>query len=64
MGRRVRVLFLNSDQNTKVTAENRIDKRKSGDYLIIAIGHKLLNDNHDASMRLTKLGDLPKNFTI
>ena len=64
VGRRVRVLFLNSDQNTETTAENRIDKRKSGDYLILAIGHKLLNDTHDASMRLTKLGDLPKNFAI
>jgi hypothetical protein len=64
VGRRVRVLFLNSDQNTGASLEKRIDKRKSGDYLIIAIGHKLVDQNHDASMRLTKLGDLPKNFAI
>lgn len=64
VGRRVRVVFLNSDQTTEATLENRIDKRKSGDYLILAIGHKLLSENHDASLRLTKLGDLPKNFKL
>lgn len=64
VGRRVRVVFLNSDQTTEPTLENRIDKRKSGDYLILAIGHKLLSENHDASLRLTKLGDLPKNFKL
>lgn len=64
VGRRVRVLFLNSDQNNDASLEKRIDKRKSGDYLILAIGHKLVDQNHDASMRLTKLGDLPKNFAI
>lgn len=64
VGRRVRVVFLNSDQNSEATLENRIDKRKSGDYLILAIGHKLLSENHDASLRLTKLGDLPKNFKL
>jgi hypothetical protein len=65
VGKRVRVLFLNSDAlNDKTNIADQIDKRKSGDYLILAIAHKMLEDNHQASMRLTKLGDIPKNFTI
>jgi hypothetical protein len=64
-GRKVRILFLNSDMQSegKSIAES-IDKRKSGDYLILAISHKLINNTHDSSMRVTKLGDLPKNFKI
>ena len=65
VGKRVRVLFLNSDAlNDKANIADQIDKRKSGDYLILAIAHKMFENNHEASMRLTKLGDLPKNFTI
>ena len=64
-GRKVRILFLNSDMQSegKSIAES-IDRRKSGDYLILAISHKLINNTHDSSMRVTKLGDLPKNFKI
>jgi hypothetical protein len=65
VGRRVRILFLNSDVlNEKANIADQIDKRKSGDYLILAISHKLFEESHDASMRLTKLGDLSKNFTL
>lgn len=64
-GRKVRILFLNSDMQTEgKSIEESIDKRKSGDYLILAISHKLINDTHEASMRISKLGDLPKNFAI
>ena len=65
VGKRVRILFLNSDAlNDKANIADQIDKRKSGDYLILAIAHKMFENNHEASMRLTKLGDLPKNFKI
>lgn len=65
VGRRIRVLFLNSN----VEAENKdplkqIDKRKSGDYLILAINHKLAGEKHTAILRMTKLGELPGNFTL
>lgn len=65
VGEKVRILFLNS--NVKSQGDNiadQIDFRKSGDYLILAIGHKLIEQQHDSSMRVTKLGDLPKNFKI
>lgn len=65
VGRRVRILFLNSDAGAdKETAAEQIDKRKSGDYLILATSHHLIQENHFSSMRVTKLGDLPKNFKL
>jgi hypothetical protein len=65
VGRRVRILFLNA--NTGADTENaaeQIDKKKSGDYLILATSHHLVQENHFASMRVAKLGDLPKNFKL
>jgi len=65
VGRRVRILFLNA--NTSADTENaaeQIDKKKSGDYLILATSHHLVQENHFASMRVAKLGDLPKNFKL
>lgn len=65
VGERVRILFLNSNvQSQGENISDQIDNRKSGDYLITAISHKLIDQKHDASMRVTKLGDLPKNFKI
>lgn len=64
-GRRIRIIFLNSDMQTEgKSISDSIDKRKSGDYLILAISHKLISDSHESSMRVSKLGDLPKNFKI
>lgn len=65
VGRRVRILFLNTDVGAdKENAVDQIDKRKSGDYLILATSHHLVQENHFSSMRVTKLGDLPKNFKL
>jgi hypothetical protein len=65
VGNRLRVLFLNSDVtgDTKESSK-QIDTRKSGDYLILAISHKLIDNKHTASLRLTKLGELPKDFKL
>ena len=65
VGNRLRVLFLNSDVtgDTK-DASKQIDTRKSGDYLILAISHKLMDNRHSVSLRLTKLGELPKDFKL
>jgi len=65
VGRRVRVLFLNSnvDGGDKDPIK-QIDKKKSGDYLILAINHKLISEKHTSILRLTKLGELPKDFKL
>jgi len=65
VGNRLRVLFLNSDVtgDTK-DASKQIDTRKSGDYLILAISHKLMDNRHSVSLRLTKLGELPQDFKL
>jgi hypothetical protein len=65
VGRRVRILFLNTDTNAdKSDVAQQIDKKKSGDYLILATSHHIMQENHFASMRVAKLGDLPKNFKL
>lgn len=65
VGTRVRLLFLNSN----VASDNgdplrQIDRRKSGDYLILAINHKLFQQKHSAILRMTKLGELPKDIQL
>lgn len=65
VGRRVRILFLNTDVTAdKENAAEQIDKKRSGDYLILATSHHLIQENHFSSMRVSKLGDLPKNFKL
>ena len=65
VGRKLRVLFLNSDvSGDEKSALDQIDKRKSGDYTILAIKHKLVNQKHTSILRLTKLGELPKDFNL
>jgi len=65
VGRKMRVLFLNSnvqgDENDPI---KQIDKRKSGDYLILAINHRLIDQKHTAILRMTKLGELPKDIKL
>lgn len=64
-GSKLRVLFLSPDveADNKDTAD-QIDKRKSGDYLIVAVNHRFLDQGHNAVLRLTKLGELPKDFSL
>ena len=65
VGKKIRVLFLNSNvQGDEKDANKQIDKRKSGDYLILAINHKLVSEKHTSILRLTKLGNLPKDFKL
>lgn len=65
VGKKIRVLFLNSNvEGDAKDAAKQIDKRKSGDYLILAINHKLVSEKHTSILRLTKLGDLPKDFKL
>lgn len=64
-GRRMRVLFLNS--NTKADSKDlskSIDVKKSGDYLLTNTFHRMSSDNHRISARLIKLGDLPSDFAL
>lgn len=65
VGRKLRVLFLSSnvegDQSDPI---RQIDKRKSGDYMILAINHKMVDQKHTAILRMTKLGELPKDIQL
>lgn len=64
-GSKLRLLFLspNVSADEKDQSE-QIDRRKSGDYMILAVNHRFLEGGHSAVLRLTKLGELPKNFTL
>jgi hypothetical protein len=66
VGKKVRILFVNPDvtsDNSDIS--NQIDYRKSGDFLILAIHHNLpIGENHNTTLRLTKLGDLPSNIKL
>lgn len=65
VGRRVRILFLNADVSSdKENAVDQIDRKRSGDYLILATSHHLIQENHFSSMRVAKFSDLPKNFKL
>lgn len=65
VGKKMRVLFLNSDvQGDEKTYDDQIDKKKSGDYLILAINHRLINEKHTTVLRLSKLGELPKDIKL
>jgi len=62
-GNKIRVLFLNSNvESDDKDIERQIDRRKSGDYFILAINHKFSSEKHTTVLRMTKLGELPKDF--
>lgn len=65
VGRKLRLLFLNSNvQGDLKDTNDQIDKRKSGDYIILATNHRLADEKHTTILRLTKLGELPKDFIV
>lgn len=65
VGSKMRVIFLNPDVNkNKRDIKDQVDKRKSGDYLLLATNHKLTQERHSVVLRLTKLGELPSDFTL
>jgi len=65
VGTKLRILFLNPDVNkNKKEIKDQIDKRKSGDYLLLATNHKMTQERHTVVLRLTKLGELPSDFAL
>lgn len=65
VGTKLRVLFLNPDVNiNKKNNLAHIDKKKSGDYLLIATNHKVSQESHTVVLRLTKLSELPDDFAL
>jgi len=65
VGEKLRVLFLNSNTgNGDEDLFEQIDKTKSGDYIILAINHLLNNDAHKSILRISKLTELPKDYTL
>ena len=66
VGDRIRVLFLSTKDlpDSKTDIYDRLDKRKSGDFLIMAINHRFSDDSHTAVLRLAKLGEIPRNLPL
>ena len=64
VGNRVRLMFLGSSPNDNGDILDQLDKRKSGDYLIMAISHNFKEEVHNASLRLTKIAELPQDVTL
>lgn len=61
----VRLMFLNSNTASDNGDEgSQIDKRKSGDYLILAMNHRFMEGRHVSSLRLTKISELPKDYSV
>jgi len=64
-GRRLRILFLSPNTQGDARDVNKtIDKRKSGDYMLMNTAHTMSQDRHRVSARMFKLGDLPSDFTL
>jgi len=64
-GMRVRVLFLSPNQNSDTQdLYAQLDKRRSGDYLIMAVNHKFSGQDHLATLRLTKVAEIPRDISI
>ena len=57
-------MFLSSAPSDNGDILDQLDKRKSGDYLIMAISHNFAEESHNASLRLTKIGELPEDITL
>ncbi len=65
VGNKVRLLFLSSNvESDDKDFVEQIDTRKSGDYLIVAINHKLTSEKNITQLRLSKLGELPDDFEL
>lgn len=64
VGNRLRLMFLSSAPSDNGDILDQLDKRKSGDYLIMAISHNFAEESHNASLRLTKIGELPEDITL
>jgi len=65
VGIKLRVLFLNSNTaNSNKSTFEQIDKAKSGDYIVLAINHILNEDSHNSILRISKLAELPKDFSL
>lgn len=65
VGNKVRLLFLSSNASgDKKDYAEQIDMRKSGDYFIVAINHKMSSEKNITQLRLSKLGELPDDFKL
>jgi hypothetical protein len=63
-GNKIRLLFLDTNvESTSSDISDQIDKKKSGDYFIMNIHHRL-GKEHMAFLKLSKFGELPKNFGL
>lgn len=64
-GTKLRMIFLNSNsQADTLDVNNQLDKRRSGDYFILAISHLFTGEKHNVVVRASKLGELPKDFAL
>lgn len=60
-GNKIRLMFLNSDVTSdNKDTKNQIDRRKSGDYFILAVNHIFKDAGHFTQMRLTKINEMAK----
>jgi hypothetical protein len=65
VGNKIRVLFLDPNvakDNESVT--DQIDRRKSGDFIILAIHHLMIDQRHVCVLKISKLSDVPKNIKL
>jgi hypothetical protein len=65
VGNRLRLLFISPNVNLDdKDLYSQLDKRKSGDYFILGMSHMFRDKGHTVSLRLTKIGELPKDYSL
>ncbi len=63
IGNKLRIIFLDTNVAASGDTSEQIDRKKSGDYLITAMHHRI-GTEHLTTMRLSKFGELPKNVEL
>ena len=63
VGTKLRLLFLSPQSGSEGGIES-IDKRRSGDYLLTAVKHKMIKTEHSVTLRLTKITELTSGAEV
>ena len=65
VGNKIRVLFLDPNvAKDNESVADQIDRRKSGDFIILATHHLMIDQRHVCVLKISKLSDVPKNIKL
>lgn len=64
LGRTIRILFLNSENDASGADDHRFDDKKSGDYIVYATRHMFKSERYDTRLYCVKLADTSDITTV